>query len=355
MAMEGIRGYLQLASGLAEMSRAKAMEAASALLAVSGSVSSSVASVPGAGAAGSLTSQVQDLAEELLAAAAANRRSLVALIRTEVENAVQRGALMPLDELDRARAAVAKLSADVEELRGQVMASPAVRSIPEPGRSALTAMSDAMSGAVAGAASSVLGQRPQPAAVVTVPAVTSARPDALPDALLTPGGSVGAVAPRPVRRAPRKQTDPGPATTAVVTTSAAKTSTPAKRTPVETSTAKKASTAKKPSTTTKASTTKASPSAKKASTATKASPSAKKASTTKASPSAKKASTATKASPSAKKASTTKASTTKASPSAKKSSTAKKASTGKKTATAKTSTAKKSASKAASTPPGSGG
>ncbi len=330
MAMEGIRGYLQLASGLAEMSRAKAMEAASALLAVSGSVSSSVASVPGAGAAGSLTSQVQDLAEELLAAAAANRRSLVALIRTEVENAVQRGALMPLDELDRARAAVAKLSADVEELRGQVMASPAVRSIPEPGRSALTAMSDAMSGAVAGAASSVLGQRPQPAAVVTVPAVTSARPDALPDALLTPGGSVGAVAPRPVRRAPRKQTDPGPATTAVVTTSAAKTSTPAKRTPVETSTAKKASTAKKPSTTTKAS-------------------------TTKASPSAKKASTATKASPSAKKASTTKASTTKASPSAKKSSTAKKASTGKKTATAKTSTAKKSASKAASTPPGSGG
>ena len=106
MSMEGLRGYLQLASGLAEMSRARATEAASALLALSGGLS-------GGGRAGrTVQAQVQDLAEELLAAAAANRRSLIALIRSEVERAVASSPL-PADELDRARAAVAKLSADV--------------------------------------------------------------------------------------------------------------------------------------------------------------------------------------------------------------------------------------------------
>jgi len=116
MAMEGLRGYVQLASGLADMSRAKAMEAASALLSLSSGL---------AGGSSGRNVQVQDLAEELLAAAAANRRSLVALVRGEVERAIANSPIPP-DELDRARAAVAKLSADVEELRAQVLANPAV-------------------------------------------------------------------------------------------------------------------------------------------------------------------------------------------------------------------------------------
>ena len=119
MTMEGLRGYLQLASGLAEMSRAKATEAASALLSLSAGLSG------GGGQGRNVQSQVQDLAEELLAAAAANRRSLIALVRSEVERAIVSSGLPP-DELDRARAAVAKLSADVEELRAQVLANPAV-------------------------------------------------------------------------------------------------------------------------------------------------------------------------------------------------------------------------------------
>jgi hypothetical protein len=118
MAMDGLRGYVQLASGLAEMSKAKATEAASALLALTGGLSS-------ARSGKDVQVQVQDLAEELLAAAAANRRSLIALIRSEVERAMAKAPIPP-DELDRARAAVAKLSADVEELRAQVMANPAV-------------------------------------------------------------------------------------------------------------------------------------------------------------------------------------------------------------------------------------
>jgi hypothetical protein len=119
MAMEGLRGYLQLASGLAEMSRARATEAASALLSLSAGLSG------GGGPGRNVQGQVQDLAEELLAAAAANRRSLIALIRSEVERAVVSSGL-PADELERARAAVAKLSADVEELRAQVLSNPAV-------------------------------------------------------------------------------------------------------------------------------------------------------------------------------------------------------------------------------------
>lgn len=118
MAMDGFRGYLQLASGLAEMSKARATEAASALLTLTGGLSS-------ARSGKDVQVQVQDLAEELLAAAAANRRSLIALIRSEVERAMAMAPIPP-DELDRARAAVAKLSADVEELRAQVMANPAV-------------------------------------------------------------------------------------------------------------------------------------------------------------------------------------------------------------------------------------
>ncbi len=130
MALEGIRSYLQLASGLAEMSRARATQAASALLTLSSNVSSNA-----------LSTQVQDLAEELLTAAAANRRSIVALVRGEVESAVSRASVMSIEELDRARAAMAKLSADVEELRDHVLASSAVRSIPDPGRSAVGTVS----------------------------------------------------------------------------------------------------------------------------------------------------------------------------------------------------------------------
>jgi hypothetical protein len=118
MAMDGLRGYLQLVSGLAEMSRARATEAASALL----SLSSGLA---GGRSSSAVQVQVQDLAEELLAAAAANRRSLIALVRSEVERAVARSPIPP-DELDRARAAVAKLSADVEALQAQILTNPAV-------------------------------------------------------------------------------------------------------------------------------------------------------------------------------------------------------------------------------------
>ena len=138
MARDEIRGYLQLASGLLEMSRARALEAASALLSLGSSVSSGVSSGLSSGFSGGspggdgdFARQVRELAEELLAAAAANRRSLVSLVRSEVEAVT--ASVLPTDELDRARVAMAKLSSEVEELRAYVMGSPAVRAVPETG------------------------------------------------------------------------------------------------------------------------------------------------------------------------------------------------------------------------------
>ncbi len=77
MALDALKGYLQLASGLGDLTRAKATEVADGLLALS----SSVVSTPAA-------SQVASLADELMSAAAVNRESLKALVRAEVESAV---------------------------------------------------------------------------------------------------------------------------------------------------------------------------------------------------------------------------------------------------------------------------
>jgi hypothetical protein len=275
MAMEGLRGYLQLASGLAETSRAKALEAASALLSLSSGLS-------GGRSGASVQVQVQDLAEELLAAAAANRRSLIALVRGEVERALANSPIPP-DELDRARAAVAKLSADVDELRAQVLANPAVGEVVAKfGLTGHATSRPADTAAATTEASGMASSRPQ-----------SAEDGLVVDAALTAPVEEPAAAP-PRRRPPRKAV------------------------------AGQAAATKKAATTKKASTTKAS--MKRAAT--------KKAATTKAA--------TTKAATT--KAATRKAATRKATKSA--SSSATKTSTAKKS-TAKTSTAKKSTAKSA--------
>jgi hypothetical protein len=194
MAMEGLRGYLQLASGLAETSRTKAIEAASALLSLSSGLS-------GDRSGRNVQLQVQDLAEELLAAAAANRRSLIALVRGEVDRAMANSPIPP-DELDRARAAVAKLSADVEELRAQVLAHPAVGEVVAKLGLAGYATSRPVQKAVAGEARGVASSRPQ-----------SAEEGLVVDAALTAPVEEPPSAPprrRPPRRAVAEQAGTGP-------------------------------------------------------------------------------------------------------------------------------------------------
>lgn len=129
MARDALRGYLQLVSGLGDLTRAKATEAADALLSLSSWVSTPVAT------------QVASLADEIMAAAAANRDSLTALVRAEVESALAHALVAPAGELDRARLAMVRLSRELEEVRGQVLGSPTLRTVTDSGSAAIAAMS----------------------------------------------------------------------------------------------------------------------------------------------------------------------------------------------------------------------
>jgi hypothetical protein len=104
MAFESVRGYIELASGLGELTRARAVEAAQGLL-----------SLPAAG--GKVAGQAGALAEELLATAAANRSNLTELVRSEVDVAITRLGLVPAQKLEEAQAEAARLRSEVARLR----------------------------------------------------------------------------------------------------------------------------------------------------------------------------------------------------------------------------------------------
>jgi BMFP domain-containing protein YqiC len=62
-------------------------------------------------------SQASALADELLAAAAANRSNLQTLVRSEVDVAITRMGLVPVQQLEEAQAEAAKLREEVAALR----------------------------------------------------------------------------------------------------------------------------------------------------------------------------------------------------------------------------------------------
>jgi hypothetical protein len=121
MVFESVRGYVELASGLGELTRARALEAAQGLL-----------SLPATGVATGTKMAVQAsaLADELLSAAAANRANLTALVRTEVDTAVTRLGLVPAQQLEESRAEAATLRAEVARLRSATPKAAAPKSAP---------------------------------------------------------------------------------------------------------------------------------------------------------------------------------------------------------------------------------
>jgi len=108
MGFESVRAYLQLASGLSDLTRARAMEAAQGLLTLP--VSSMATGTK-------VASQASALADELLAATVANRANLTALVRSEVDAAISRLGLVPVQRLEDAQAETAKLRKEVATLR----------------------------------------------------------------------------------------------------------------------------------------------------------------------------------------------------------------------------------------------
>lgn len=101
--LEGLRGYVQLATGLTEVTATKARDAAMALVNQGLQVSGKTPDVVGS---------VQELADDLVTTSKQNREMLIGLIRTEVDRAVGRMGVVREDELAALRARVERLEAE---------------------------------------------------------------------------------------------------------------------------------------------------------------------------------------------------------------------------------------------------
>jgi polyhydroxyalkanoate synthesis regulator phasin len=113
MVLDGLRGYLQLANGLSDVTRERARAAAKNL------VAQGEASV-GAVLPGSLKAQVGSLTEDLIATSKANRALLVGLVGTEVERATARLGLAMSGELDAAKRRAQRLEQRLADLERDV-------------------------------------------------------------------------------------------------------------------------------------------------------------------------------------------------------------------------------------------
>jgi polyhydroxyalkanoate synthesis regulator phasin len=113
MVLDGLRGYLQLANGLSDVTRERARAAAKNL------VAQGEASV-GAVLPGSLKAQVGSLTEDLIATSKANRALLVGLVGTEVERATARLGLAMSGELDAAKRRAQRLEQRLADLEREV-------------------------------------------------------------------------------------------------------------------------------------------------------------------------------------------------------------------------------------------
>ena len=111
MALEDLRGYFTLISGLTEVSRQRAVAQAKALLA-DGSLDPVVDVGRQAG------NQVQVLADDILATARANRDLLMGIARTEAERVVSPLGLAGGDEVAALQAQVDRLTRRVTQLEG---------------------------------------------------------------------------------------------------------------------------------------------------------------------------------------------------------------------------------------------
>jgi hypothetical protein len=117
MVLEGLRGYLQIASGLSDVTRARASEVARSLVV-------GLPEVPTNATAAQLRDQASAVTEDLIALARANRALLLAAVRSEVDRSLGLLGLLPASQLERTNARVAALEARVSELEAEAGARP---------------------------------------------------------------------------------------------------------------------------------------------------------------------------------------------------------------------------------------
>ena len=101
MVMDAVRGYVQLASGLTEVTKQKAQTAAKALLQQTG--------------ADALTSRASELADEIVATSKSNRQLLQAIVANEVEGAVARLGFVRSEEVAALTRRVKALETELAE------------------------------------------------------------------------------------------------------------------------------------------------------------------------------------------------------------------------------------------------
>jgi hypothetical protein len=106
MVMDAVRGYVQLANGLTEVTRQRAQQAAKALLQQTGAENLT----------SGLTTKVSDLADEIVATSKSNRALLQAIVANEVEGAVARLGFVRVEE-------VAALSRRIQNLEREMAAA----------------------------------------------------------------------------------------------------------------------------------------------------------------------------------------------------------------------------------------
>jgi len=114
--LDDIRGYLQMASGLTEVTAAKAREIAMALVGQGMSLGTKAPDVVG---------QVQELADDLVATSKGNRDLLTNMIRSEVDKAVGRMGFVREDELAALRGHVQRLENELGDMRSELSSHPA--------------------------------------------------------------------------------------------------------------------------------------------------------------------------------------------------------------------------------------
>ena len=113
MVLDGLRGYLQLANGLTDVTRERARVAAKTL------VAQGEAGV-GAVLPESLKAQVGSLTEDLIATSKANRALLLGLVGSEVERATARLGLVMAGELESAKRRAQRLEQRVADLEREL-------------------------------------------------------------------------------------------------------------------------------------------------------------------------------------------------------------------------------------------
>ena len=110
--IDAVKSYVQLASGLGETSRSKAKEAAADLVALSG--------IEGKTKRKKTQKKIAKIAEELIDAAESNRKQVIKLIRSEVEDAVAKAEARTASELGQAQETISRMQKQLDELRGLV-------------------------------------------------------------------------------------------------------------------------------------------------------------------------------------------------------------------------------------------